>query len=339
MIMTTFLWIIFGIVMVALLLVASMRPNRPSRSQFEVTRLADKGDADATRDVIRYQTFDDVLTLQRIVSALLLVVVVVMALAQLGWLVGTIIAVVVILEYPVVARIPFITTYGQKLYDMIESRLLEFVERFSRLFVIFRARPITLDPPIITSKEELQHAIDGMKGGVTAAEKRLVTAGLSFGSQLVLEVMTPRSMIDTVDNKELLGPLALDDLHKKGHSRFPVIEGDIDHIVGMLYIQDLLIVTAKKTPTAAEAMEKRVFYIREDQTLQHALNAFIRTHHHLFVVVNEYRETVGVLSLEDVMEALLGHEIVDEFDAHDDLRKVAERNPRKNNQPTGHTNV
>ena len=86
-------------------------------------------------------------------------------------------------------------------------------------------------------------------------------------------------------------------------------------------------------------MEKRVFYIREDQTLQHALNAFIRTHHHLFVVVNEYRETVGVLSLEDVMEALLGHEIVDEFDAHDDLRKVAERNPRKNNQPTGHTNV
>ena len=67
--MTTFLWIIFGVVIVALLLVASMRPNRPSRSQFEVTRLADIGDTDAVRDVMRYQTFDDVLTLQRIVSA------------------------------------------------------------------------------------------------------------------------------------------------------------------------------------------------------------------------------------------------------------------------------
>jgi CBS domain containing-hemolysin-like protein len=80
-------------------------------------------------------------------------------------------------------------------------------------------------------------------------------------------------------------------------------------------------------------MKPRVLYIREDQTLQHALAAFLRTHHHLFIVVNEFRETVGLVTLEDVIEALLGRKIIDEFDAHDDLRAVALRNPRDNNEP------
>lgn len=337
--MTIFLWIVFGITAVLLLLVASMRPNQPSRSRFEVARLAGKGDAAAVRDEARYQVFDDIMTLQRIVSALLMVVVIVMSVVQLGWLFGVIVAVIVVLEYPVIARLPIITLYGQKIYDHIEPYLLRFTHRFPRVFAALRARSIILDPPAITSKEELQHSIAAMTRGITADEKRLVTHSLSFGSRLVSEVMTPKSMIATVDSKELLGPLALDELHKTGHSRFPVIENDIDHIVGILHIQDLLVATAKKTPTATQAMEQKVFYIREDQTVGHALNAFIRTHHHLFIVVNEYRETVGVVSLEDVMEALLGREIVDEFDAHDDLRKVAERNPHGNNIPQRHADV
>ena len=337
--MTIFLWVVFGAVTAALLLVASMRPNQPSRSRFEVTRLADMGDTVAARDAKRYQVFDDVVALQRVISALLMVIVVVMSVVQLGWVVGVIVAVVITLEYPVVARLSLIAEYGQALYDRIEPSLLEFVGRFPRVFAMLRARPVMIDPPTITSKEELQHSIAAMVGGITADEKRLITHGLSFGTRLVSEVMTPKSMIDTVNHTEILGPLALDELHKTGHTRFPVIEGDIDHIVGILHIQDLLIATAKKTPTVAEAMDVKVFYIRQDQTLQHALNAFIRTHHHLFIVVNEYRETVGVVSLEDVMEALLGREIVDEFDAHDDLRKVAEHNPRENNTPASRTDV
>jgi CBS domain containing-hemolysin-like protein len=125
----------------------------------------------------------------------------------------------------------------------------------------------------------------------------------------------------------------LDDLHKTGHSRFPVTDGDIDHVIGMLHIQDIFTLDAKRSVTAEKAMEPRVFYIREDQTLDHALVAFLRTHHHLFIVVNEFRETVGILSLEDVIEALLGRKIIDEFDTHEDLRLVAMRNPRGNNHP------
>ena len=164
-------------------------------------------------------------------------------------------------------------------------------------------------------------------------EKKMVIGVLSFDTVPVKEVMTPRSVIDTVDQDEVLGPLVLDALHKTGHSRFPVTKGDIDHVVGMLYIQDLLTINRSSTSRRVRAvMEKKVYYIREDQTLQHALAAFLRVRHHLFIVVNEFRETVGIVSLEDVTERILGRKIIDEFDAHEDLRRVAQRNPRHNNR-------
>ena len=149
--------------------------------------------------------------------------------------------------------------------------------------------------------------------------------------------MIPRTMIDSIGKDEVLGPIVLDGLYKTGHSRFPVIDGDIDHVVGMLYVQDLVTISnAKKSQKSyhvTDAMEHAVCYIREDQSLQQALAAFIKTRHHLFIVINQYRETVGLLSLEDALEALLGKKINDEFDTHEDLRKVAERNPRGNNSP------
>jgi CBS domain containing-hemolysin-like protein len=185
----------------------------------------------------------------------------------------------------------------------------------------------------LDSREELQHLVEQSGSLLSNDERKLIKHGLQFESRLVSEIMTPRGVIDSISKKELLGPLVLDDLHKTGHSRFPVIDEDIDHVVGMLHIHNLFTLDSKRSTTAEKAMEARVFYIHQDQTLQHALAAFIRTHHHLFIVVNEYRETVGILSLEDVIEALLGHKIVDEFDAHEDLRQVAMRNPRGNNHP------
>ncbi len=86
-------------------------------------------------------------------------------------------------------------------------------------------------------------------------------------------------------------------------------------------------------------MEKKVYYINQAQTLQHALAAFLSTQHHLFVVVNGYRETAGILTLEDCIEALLGRKIIDEFDTHDDLRVVASRNAKQHNNPPHATNV
>jgi len=86
-------------------------------------------------------------------------------------------------------------------------------------------------------------------------------------------------------------------------------------------------------------MEQRVFYIHQEDTLEHALAAFIRTRRHLFVVINGNRETVGLLSLEDVVEALLGRKIMDEDDVHEDLHAVARQRGQHNNRPDEHIDL
>ncbi|MDN5275102.1 MAG: hypothetical protein JWP06_1003 [Candidatus Saccharibacteria bacterium] len=332
--MMVFMVILCVVVLLALLLVEGVNPKRNTMSRFELERRSNMGDKAAIAAVKREELLIDILSLQRVLSALLLVLFVALSVAAFGWLLGIVFAVGVALEAGAIARMSFWQRRARSLYEQHEHTLLQFVKKYSGIFRFMRS--ITPIPPLraqLDSREELQHLVMQSGNLLSGDEKKLIQHGLQFEQKMVSEVMTPKGMIDSISKKELLGPLVLDDLHKTGHSRFPVIDGDIDHVVGMLHIHDLFTLDTKRSTTAEKAMEARVFYIREDQSLQHALAAFIRTHHHLFIVVNEYRETVGIVSLEDVTEALLGRKIVDEFDTHDDLRQVAMRNPRDNNHP------
>ena len=338
--MMTFLIVVLVVVFIALVAVTSVQPVRSSLSMFELERRAQDGDESAQQALQREHLLPDIESLQRIKIALLLVMFVVLSVATFQWLFGVLISVVVALEYGSIARMKIVSAWANQFYTHYETQILQFVERFGGVLRFIRSATPTQPVARLNSKQELSHLVADAGHVLTADERKLITNGLGFEDRLVKEVMTPRSVIDSISKSEHLGPLALDDLHRTGHSRFPVIDKDIDHVVGMLHIQDLLTIDAKRRSTSAEkAMEPRVFYIKEDQTLQHALAAFLRTHHHLFVVVNEFHETVGLLSLEDTIEALLGRKIIDEFDAHEDLRVVAARNPRRNNSSDGAENV
>jgi len=333
--MLMFMLLLCVVIFVVLIMVSGFQPSRDHISPFEQKRRSEKGD-EAAKAILRRETLlVDVLSLQRLLSALLLVVLVLLLVATFGWLIGVAAGIIVVLEYGVIARLSPLQQRSQLVYERYEEGVLAFIEKHRGSFKLIRN--ITPQPPVnpkLSSREELAHLVDTAGGLLTPDEKKLIRSGLAFKDKVVSQIMTPRGVIDSVDKKELLGPLMLDSLHKTGHSRFPVIDGDLDHIVGILYIQDLLVVdSGKRSSTVEKTMLPRVFYIREDQTLDHALAAFLRTHHHLFVVINEFRETVGLLSLEDTIEALMGRKIIDEFDTHEDLRVVAARNPRGNNRP------
>lgn len=325
----------------ALILVAGIVPRRSDMSVFELERRKKAGNQEAKSILRREELLDGVLSLQRVVCSLLLVVFVLLSVVTFGWFIGIVVSVVLALEYGAIARFGPVHRLAQKIYDHHENWLLKLVEKYPRVARFIKAAlPSGAVNSHLDSKEELEHLVQNAGAILSAEEKKHILNGLKFDTKEVGEIMTPRGMIDSVNKQELLGPLVLDDLHKTGHSRFPVIDGDIDHVVGMLYIQNLLVVdSGKKSHSVEKSMEPRVFYIHEHQTLAHALAAFIRTRHHLFIVINEFRETVGVVSLEDVMEALLGHKIVDEFDTHEDLRLVAARNPRGNNHPAKREDV
>jgi putative hemolysin len=322
---------IIGLILSVVLLIVIAAVEVPSGNlgKFERERRKEQGGRDVERELAQ----SDIISLRNILQAILLVVSTAFAIASFGWFMGIVLGCVIALEYGAVAKLKGPRRLARLLYERLEPFLLNLSQAYGSYL-----RFITVHIPDDTearlhSREELQYLVTHATTSiVTSDEKKLILNGLDFAHKEVRDVMTPRSMIDAINKTEMLGPLVLDDLHKKGHSRFPVIEADVDHVVGVLHLRDVLRVDTgrKHTAKVETAMEPAVYYIHEEQTLDHALTAFIKTHHHLFIVVNEFRETVGLLTLEDVIESLIGKEIIDEFDAHDDLRAVAARAPKAN---------
>lgn len=156
---------------------------------------------------------------------------------------------------------------------------------------------------------------------VNADELKIAENALVFGDKRISDYMIPLSEVKFVRAEEALTPIVRDEIHKSGYSRLPVYKGNNQCIIGILYIKDVM--NLKDQKLASEVMRSEVYYINELQSLDQALKAFIKTKHHLFIVVNEFEDIVGILTIEDVIEQIIGRAIVDEFDQYDDLRSVA----------------
>jgi len=332
--MSVLLMLLSIVIFTCLVLVASMHPVKSHFGVSELKRRAKRNPALA-QELRRYTAYVTLETLLRSLRALLLVLLVATLIGAFGWGWGVLLAIVFAVLYPSVARISAVRNLGRALYDRSEPWLLEFTARYTKALRAVREPSSSGGEPLrkIYSREDMAELISHSEDVIGKSERLLLSSAMSFFGKSVSEVMTPRSVIDFIKKAEFLGPLVLDELHALGHSRLPVIDGDLDHIVGVLHLRDLLSLDSKRSVTAEKAMEAKVFYIHEDDTLEHALAAFIKTRHHLFIVINQNRETVGLLTLEDTMEALIGRQIVDEDDVHDDLRKVAEREGQANNSP------
>lgn len=179
--------------------------------------------------------------------------------------------------------------------------------------------------PVTLTRSDLTHSINAVQPADTdlsADELRILKHSLSFGDKTVHDVMTPRSVANTVEQDAVLSPILLDELHKSGHSRFPVLTPDGQTASGILYVKDLIDVKAHTK--VSEVMHTPIHYVNEERELDHVLQAFIRTKQHLFLVVNSFAEITGLVTIEDIIEQILGRPIVDEFDKYDSMRDVAE---------------
>ncbi len=190
--------------------------------------------------------------------------------------------------------------------------------------------PMANEPPL--PKEELIELISEFKQSddpaVDDEEIRIAKSALTFGDVRVIDVMTPRRAISALKDSLAITTSVLDQLYKSGFSRFPVYSEQLDNIVGILYLRKL-VVASSHHETIGSAMNKDVFFVNENQNLEHVLSAFVKTKSHLFVVINEFKEVTGVITIEDVLEQIIGKKIVDEFDHYDDMRTVASLQAKK----------
>jgi len=162
---------------------------------------------------------------------------------------------------------------------------------------------------------------------VDQAALEIAKHALTFADKTVEDILTPRRVVKSVNAEDLVGPVLMTELHESGFSRFPVYAGRQDNMVGVLYLRDLL--GAKAGGAIKTVMHPQICFIHEDQTLHEALQAILKTHQHLFIVVNSFEEYVGVVTIEDILEEIVGQQIVDEFDQYDDMRAVAHMHARK----------
>ncbi len=317
--------------MSVLFVFTSIRPNRSTLSEFELRRRLDAKVDEALLEWRRGELRVSVMTVRRTLIALSLVIVATLLITTYGWWWGLLSTILVTVLYNRIARLKLIHTHSQRLYDRYEVAFLGFVEKWQGAIQLLAGPADAEIERHIASRDEFEHTFAELTDLLSPNERKMISGVMHFDEKLVKDYMTPRSVMEAIGANELLGPLVLDNLHKTGHTHFPVFEGDIDHLVGILHIYSLFTLENKKSLAVKDAMEPRVFYIHEDQTLEEALFACIKHRRHLLVVVNSYRETVGVITIEDAVEQLIGRKIVDQFAEHDDLRKVAERNPRHNN--------
>lgn len=167
-------------------------------------------------------------------------------------------------------------------------------------------------PPGVT-EEELMTFVEVVEeeGEIKEEEKELIYNIFELDDTNVSEIMTPRTDMFVVEAEE---KLRLDKIIQSGFSRIPVIEENIDHVIGILNIKDIFMhqVSSSKEIDVRKIMTKP-YFVPENKKLDNLLHQFKKIKHHMAIVVDEYGGVSGLITLEDTLEEIVG-EIRDETD-------------------------
>ncbi len=165
------------------------------------------------------------------------------------------------------------------------------------------------------SVEVLSQALElTSKGATTKEEKKILQGIVNFGNTDTSQIMCPRMDIFALSSDEEFTAVT-EKIIKKGHSRIPIYKENVDHIIGILYTKDLIPHLSKKTFQWKKII-REAFFVPENKKLDDLLKEFQEMKNHMAIVVDEYGGTSGLITLEDIIEEIVG-DISDEFDQND----------------------
>jgi magnesium and cobalt exporter, CNNM family len=175
---------------------------------------------------------------------------------------------------------------------------------------LFRIEPAS-ERELAHSEEELRMILEASQevGHIDEVEQALMRRALTFGDRTVSDIMVPRTETVFLPASAAVSA-AIDELAETNHTRYPVFEEDVDNIVGYLHVKDLY-----RAPRGASLRRllRPVGFIAETANVEVALHRFQSTRTPLAIVVDEHGGTAGIVTIQDVVEELIG-EIQDEFD-------------------------
>ena len=206
-----------------------------------------------------------------------------------------------------------ISSFG-KLVDILCAPLTAIVVRFSG------QSNITMQQFTPPTDDELKSWVETGQtdGALEKEERQMIYSIFQFGDTLAREIMVPRMDMLSLD---VIAPLdeVVDAVSGSGHSRIPVYEDTIDNVIGLLYAKDLLhYLHNQKTFTSLRELIRPAYFVPEAKKLDDLLTEMQSNRTHIAIVVDEYGGVAGLVTLEDILEEIIG-EIRDEYDQSEEL--------------------
>lgn len=161
-------------------------------------------------------------------------------------------------------------------------------------------------------------AVEGAReGAIDATDIEMITNVIELGDRVVRQVMTPRPDIVAVNAETPLRD-ALRIAHEHGLSRLPVYDGDLDNVIGIMHVRDGLAELLEPSQQAdLRALVREPLFVPDSKYVDRLLREMQADNLHMAIVVNEYGDTAGLVTIEDLLEEIVG-EIEDEYDIPDD---------------------
>lgn len=180
------------------------------------------------------------------------------------------------------------------------------------------------DKNIFTREEMIATAEIGVgHGALKKKESNIIKNLLMLDNIYVYDIMTPRSVLMALDGEQSVQDV-LNDHKPIRYSRIPVFEENMDNIIGVVHRYQILEASSNDHDTQkVKELMTSLHSVPEDISVSACLDQLIHRNDHIFLVVDDYGSTMGIVTLEDAIETLLGVEIIDEFDSVADLRAYA----------------
>lgn len=185
-------------------------------------------------------------------------------------------------------------------------------------------RRLSRDKSNVTEEDILQMVDAGEETGVLEeAQKDMINNIFEFGDNTAEDIMTPRTDVEALDVEDSVFE-ALQIGVEHGFSRIPVYEEDIDHVIGVLYVKDLLPYVGKALPDdlTVRSLMRQAYFVPGSKNCQDLFEEMTEKHIQLAMVVDEYGGLAGIVTMEDLLESIVGN-IQDEYDNEDeDVRQT-----------------
>ncbi|HHN65170.1 MAG TPA: HlyC/CorC family transporter [Nitrospirae bacterium] len=256
-----------------------------------------------------------------------------------GWLIASLLMTVLIVLIGEITPKTIALSHSER-YALLVARPIKFLITLTGPVVwIFTRLPgwllkimgAKIHPSPFVTEEDIRAMIDlgEETGTLLEEEKEMLQKVFEFGDTVASEAMVPRTEIVAIEDSATVSE-ALQLVKEKGFSRYPVIHEKMDNVIGILYIKDILIKMAEEnipTDTPIKDFVREAYFIPENKRISELLNEMQKKKFQIAIVVDEYGGTAGLITLEDLMEEIVGS-LQDEFEkikAEKDVEVIDER--------------